>query len=98
MTNDFRLLPPNDGLLPPNDGLLPPNDGLLPPNNTLMRFAQLQLQDRQPTLCAWQSFFTRTVKKNRFSKKITQNFLVYKINYFIFAPDLRAAKSGSRLL
>ncbi|EEX71150.1 hypothetical protein GCWU000325_01890 [Alloprevotella tannerae ATCC 51259] len=30
-------------------------------------------------------------------QKFTQDFLVYKINYFIFAPGLRAAKSGSRL-
>jgi len=77
MTNDFRLLPPNDGLLPPNDSLLPPNDGLLPSNNTLMRFAQLQLQDRQQALCAWQSFLPAPRKKNRFSKNLR------KISWFI---------------
>ncbi|WP_315564151.1 hypothetical protein [Alloprevotella tannerae] len=68
MTNDFRLLPANNGLLPPNDSLLPPNDGLLPPNNTLMRFAQLQWQDRQPALCAWQSFLPAPRRKIDFPK------------------------------
>jgi len=68
MTNDFRLLPANNGLLPPNDSLLPPNDGLLPPNNTLMRFVQLQQQDRQPALCAWQSFLPAPRRKIDFPK------------------------------
>ncbi|WP_462347436.1 hypothetical protein [Alloprevotella tannerae] len=77
MTNDFRLLPPNNGLLPPNDSLLPPNDGLLPPNNTLMRFAQLQRQDRQPALCAWQSFLPAPRRKIDFPKKLR------KISWFI---------------
>jgi len=41
-------------------------------------------------------FYPHREEKSIF-QKFTQDFLVYKINYFIFAPGLRAAKSGSRL-
>jgi hypothetical protein len=41
-------------------------------------------------------FYPHREEKSIF-QKFTQDFMVYKINYFIFAPGLRAAKSGSRL-